>query len=171
MKFLFLLCGFVAWETTHCQKILIDEKKPISGRRQIVTDLLPVFKMKVIQVAAMAEIGPSDSVYTLAFYFRNTFEVITQSAVDTSRKVCQILLADGTKSEGTYVSMTTALNMQILSFRFSSSDFKRISDIDATAYSVAFPNGQGTGEYVLEEKYEKSIRKVCDAVLKKLRGA
>lgn len=149
------------------QKIVKDEIKPISGKREIISGILPIFKMNTIQVAAMAEVDIKDTIFSLAFYRISDNSIIIDNKMDTAKHVCIILLENGTKISGDYVLIAEVMGYRIISYKFSSTDFRALASGPATAYSLNVPKF-GIMEYSLDKKYKESIEKVCSSILKRL---
>jgi hypothetical protein len=122
--------------------------------------------MKVIEVAAMSETTQTDSIFTLAFYRKEIYSTKTDINSDTSKLLCTILLENGARITGNYISTTENMGFKIMAYTFQSIQFRELSQNDATAYSLA--NGQTEGEYSLTKSYKGNIKKVCLAILKKL---
>lgn len=160
---IFLLSTFFA--DAQKAKIAADFVKPITGTRTIVTTMLPVFQMKVIQVAAMAEIG-TDTTFTLAYYL-SIPEIKSDRQLDTSNRSTIIVLRGGTKVIGKYLSTTDGMGLKIVSYKFSGDSFKSLAEQSAIAYSINF--NEGIGEYTLDPKYQDNIKLVCQTIIDKLK--
>lgn len=148
------------------QKILSDRVQPISGNRQIITSMVPVFKMKALQIAAMAELTKTDSIYTIAFY-QQDIGIVVRKEEDTTPLMCTLLLDNGKKLTGRYSMMSQGMGMMIFSYIFSPNDFREIAHSNVSAYSVSMP-GLGTGEYALEKRYKESFASVANLILNKM---
>lgn len=161
---IYLLC-FYSFKS-FSQKIVQDRITPISGKRIIVTSLLPVFQMKVIQVAAMSETTQTDSIFTVVFYQMDPYSTITDKKMDTTKLLCTILLENGARITGNYISTTESMGYKIMAYTFQSTEFRELSKNDATAFSLA--NVQTVAEYSLTKRYKENIKKVCISILRKL---
>lgn len=164
MKLLILLALTTGANAQSTAKIITDQVKPISNERMIVTGLEPVFKMKVIRVAAMVDLG-KDTTYTVAFYM-NDMQASSDALIDSNKLSSTIMLSDGSMIKGKYKNTTNVAGFKIISYNFRREDFIRIAGQDAKAYSIGF--GDAVGEYNLDGKYKGSFKSVCGAIVDRM---
>lgn len=160
----FLLFLLAIFAYTQKAKIVADIYKPISGNRTIITNLLPVFQMKIVQVAGMIEIG-TDTTFTIVYYL-SIPELQSDQNVDLSNQSTTILLSDGSKVTGQYLSTADVMGLKVVSYRFTEESFRRLANESAIAYTVHF--GGSVGEYSLDPKYKDNIKIVCKTLIDKL---
>ncbi len=129
--------------------------------------MLPVFQMKLVQVSVMAQIRPGDSIFTIAFYHKSSLSVNVELKDDTTKLICIIVLNNGIKVIGNYTSTTEGMGYKIFSYNFGISDFRKIAESSAVAFSMGMPR-TGTMELSLNNKYSDAIKNLCAAILKRL---
>jgi hypothetical protein len=145
---------------------IASDKTNKEGVRIISTNAVPVYNSSLFSVAASAMIKGGDTAYFLGFY-KQLLDLGVDPKHDPSQDVCTITLADGSKINGEYAQIIRVSGSDILSYHFSTDDFKKLALQDAVNFSCMSPVSDKY-DFKILNRFQENIKDVVAKVLDKL---